>query len=322
MLATVPRGAASADDTVTPLRESLDDAWWTGPLLAANASTLPQGHFYFEPYLFDIIPYAHFDSSGHAHAVTHQNDLGSLSYMSYGLADRLTVGLIPRFAYDWAGGGGSSTGVGVGDLTLQGQFRLTQFRPGDWIPTLSVNVQETLPTGRFDRLDRPADGFGSGANTTTMSIYSQSYFWLGNGRILRARLNLSYAVSDRVRLEDLSVYGTSFGFRGYASPRNSLYGDLAFEYSITRNWVAALDLWTERDADTRVIGNYPNPPGQPPSASIIMNSSGNGWEQIVAPAFEYNWSARLGIIVGARVIIAGRNETASAAPVIAISCFF
>jgi hypothetical protein len=211
--------------------------------------------------------------------------------------------------------------VGAGDLTFQGQFRITQFQPGEWIPTLSVNVQETLPRGRFDRLDRPADGFGAGANTTTVSVYTQTYFWLGNGRILRARLNISYAVSDRVRLEDLSVYGTSFGFRGYASPGNSLYGDLAFEYSMTQNWVAAIDLWTERDADTRVIGSYPNSSGQRPSASIV-GSSGNGWEQIVAPALEYNWSSRLGIIFGARVIVAGRNETASAAPVVAFSYFF
>jgi hypothetical protein len=185
-----------------------------------------------------------------------------------------------------------------------------------------VNVQETLPTGRFDRLDHPADGFGSGAYTTTVSIYTQGYFWLANGRILRARLNVSYALSDRVRLEDASVYGTSFGFRGYASPGDSLYGDLALELSATQNWVAAIDLWTERDADTRVLGNYSNSAGLPPSASLIMNSSGTGWEQIVAPAVEYNWSARLGIIVGARVIVAGRNETASAAPVVAFSYFF
>lgn len=28
-----------------------------------------------------------------------------------------------------------------------------------------------------------------------------------------------------------------------------------------------------------------------------------------APAVEYNWSARVGVIVGARVMVAGRNET-------------
>ena len=30
-------------------RQSLDDAWWTGPMLAPSAATLPQGHFLIEP---------------------------------------------------------------------------------------------------------------------------------------------------------------------------------------------------------------------------------------------------------------------------------
>jgi hypothetical protein len=151
--------------------QSMDDAWWTGPLLAASASTLPQGHVYIEPYLYDSIPYVLFDSKGRAHAAPHENQFGSLSYVNYGLTDHITVGMIPRFGYDWVAGGGSSDRVGIGDLTLQAQYRLTQFQPGSWVPTLSFNVQETLPTGRYDRLQRPTDGFGAGAHTTTISIY-------------------------------------------------------------------------------------------------------------------------------------------------------
>ena len=309
------------DSAITPAHQSLDDAWWTGPLLAANASTLPQGHVYVEPYLFDSIPYAHFDSSGHAHDVAHENELGSLSYVNYGLTDRITIGMIPHFDYDWVGNGGSSAGVGMGDLTLQGQYRLTQFHPGHWLPTLSLNFQETLPTGRFDSLQRTTDGFGAGAYTTTLSIYSQTYLWMPNGRILRARLNLSYAFSRTAGLEDVSTYGTPAGFRGYARPGDSAYGVVALEYSITRNWVAAFDFWYEHDGNTRVFATDPQSAGES-SLSRLAMQSGSGREQIVAPALEYNWSARLGIIFGARVIVAGRNVTATATPVAAFSYFF
>jgi len=310
------------DDATAPSpHQALEDAWWTGPLLAANASTLPQGHLYFEPYLFDSIPYAHFDSSGQAHAVAHENELGSQSYVNYGLTDRITIGMIPRFGYDWVADGGSSTGVAVGDLTLQGQYRLTQFQPGRWLPTISLNLQETLPTGRFDRLQRPTDGFGAGAYTTTLSVYSQTYFWMPNGRILRTRLDLSYAFSDRVGLEDMSTYGTAPGFRGYATPGGSAYGDLAFEYSVTRSWVAALDLWYEHDGNTRVFATDPQDTGGVSSIRLI-SQSGSGRELYVAPALEYNWSGRAGVIFGARVTVAGRNETAAATPVAAFSYFF
>lgn len=47
------------------------------------------------------------------------------------------------------------------------QYRLTQFQRGSWVPTFSINLQESLPVGRYDRLQRPSDGFGSGAWTTT-----------------------------------------------------------------------------------------------------------------------------------------------------------
>ena len=36
-------------DTAASGRQSLDDAWWTGPLLASGASTQPKGHIMFVP---------------------------------------------------------------------------------------------------------------------------------------------------------------------------------------------------------------------------------------------------------------------------------
>ncbi|HEY2417551.1 MAG TPA: hypothetical protein VGH84_06500, partial [Steroidobacteraceae bacterium] len=77
--------------------QSRQDAWWTGPMLAPNAATLPQGHALIEPYLFAVISNGHFDTNGEKHAGAHEHDLGSLSYVLYGLTDDITAGLIPRF---------------------------------------------------------------------------------------------------------------------------------------------------------------------------------------------------------------------------------
>src|SRR5262249_50281206 len=152
--------------------------------LAANASTLPHGHFLVEPYLFDSIVREGFDDRGARHRVAHQDSLGSLTYILYGITDRITAGLIPRFGYTLSSDSGSSTSPELGDWALQGQYRLTRFEPGSWVPTVSVVLGETFPTGRPDRLGaHPADGFGSGVHTTTVSIYSQDYFWMPNGRI-------------------------------------------------------------------------------------------------------------------------------------------
>jgi hypothetical protein len=45
-----------------------------------------------------------------------------------------------------------------------------------------------------------------------------------NGRILRTRLNIAYAMSDSVEIKDTSVYGTSQGFRGHADPGDTFSG--------------------------------------------------------------------------------------------------
>ena len=254
-------GVASADETngADLGRQALADAWWTGPILAASASTLPTGHVLVEPYLFDVVSHARFDDAGNRQRVPHEHNVGSLTYILYGLTDRVTVGMIPTFSWR-SGANGGSSGPGVGDLQLQGQVRLTQFREGRPVPTISLVVGETLPTGRYDRLDgHPNDGFGSGVHTTTVSVYSQHYFWMPNGRILRTRLDLSYAFSDTARLEDTSVYGTTSGFRGSAQPGDSFVADLAFEGARARHRTQsereharrrAIDAgWAQHDAD-------------------------------------------------------------------------
>lgn len=292
-------------------RQALDDAWWTGPVLAAGAGTLPKGRVLFEPYIYDAITYGHYDNSGTRQSSSRTHSFGSQSYLLYGLTNKVTVGLIPRFGYNDVEQGLDSSGIRVGDLTLQAQYRLSLFSEGRRIPTISLVLQKTFPTGKHDELGaRLSDGLGSGAYSTTLAIYSQYYSWLPNGRILRTRFNVSRTISENADLQDVSVYGTPQGFRGTASPGGSLSIVAAGEYSLTRNWVFAMDLLYQHDNNTRVQGN-------------LLNVNYGSSKRIgVVPAVEYNWSGRAGVIVGARWIADGRNADASITPVTAINLVF
>lgn len=288
---------SSGPSSVQP--QSLEDAWWTGPLLANSANTLPRGHFLAEPYVYDVI-------APHWHA------LGSRAYLEYGLADRFTVGVIPIIGYNKLGNGPSSSGVKCGDISLLAQYRLTRFREHRWVPTTAIQLQQTLPSGKYDRLGtRPSDGLGAGAYTTTVALNSQTYFWLPNARILRMRLNASESFSSGVKVRDVSVYGTANGFRGRAEPGKSLSIDGAGEYSMTRNWVLALDGIYQHSGNTTVVGTQ--------SAKSLRLKTGSSWAFGFAPAVEYNVSPSLGVIFGARVIELGHNSSSSVAPVMAIN---
>lgn len=307
--------SASAEDAAGPpetpgaapvQRQALDDAWWTGPMLAASAGTLPQGHFLVEPYLYDVIS-------------PRADGFGSLTYINYGLTDRLTIGMIPTFGFNRVSGGLDSSHVGIGDVSVQAQWRLTQFDPDSGLPTMSINVQESLPTGKYDRLgDRPSDGQGSGAHTTTLGLYMQTYFWMPNGRILRTRLDLADALSRSADIDDVSVYGTSQGFRGRAKPGDVQTADLAFEYSLTQSWVLALDLLYRHAENTRIVGR--STPDL--SADDIHVDTGPHTSFAIAPAIEYNWNANIGLLLGVRVIPRTRSASATTTPALALNMVF
>ncbi len=300
-------GLACAQEASLPssvARQSMDDAWWTGPMLAPNATTLPRGHLLIEPYLYDVIS-------------AHSNGLGSLTYINYGLRDRVTVGLIPTAGFNVANSGPSSSSIELGDLTVQGQYRLAKFHEGSWVPTTSVVLQETLPTGKYDQLGDQPNGLGSGAYTTTLALYTQTYFWLPNGRILRMRFDASQAYSSNVNVQDVSVYGTAAGFRGNARPGSSFLADSSWEYSATRKWVLAIDITYRHNWNTHVSGyNVDSGSGQSPS--VLLNS-GSAEVFAFAPAVEYSWKSSLGVLLGTRVIPPSHNTHATVTPAVAIN---
>jgi hypothetical protein len=317
--ALIASALAAADDSPPePPRQDRSDAWWTGPLLAPNASTFPAGHALVETYVFDVNSNGQYDTSGRHEPAAGGHELGSLTYLIYGLTDRVSVGLLPRFYYDEPPGAPNSSSPSVGDLGAQLQFGLTSFHEGSWVPATALVLGETFPTGRYDALANPADGFGAGVYTTSISWYSQDYLWLPNGRILRLRLDLTYAVSSSASLKDQSVYGTAAGFRGRAYPGDSFTADAAAEYSVTRNWVLATDLVWVHNSSTRLTGTEPAAGG----SSAVDLQSGSSEYLAVAPAVEYNFSPRVGVIVGARVFVAGRNTGSSVTTAAAINMVF
>ena len=304
-------------------QQAREDAWWTGPMLAPNAATLPHGHLLIEPYLFDEITSGHFDMNGNKHAGPLEHDIGSLTYMLYGVTDSITAGLLPRLFFDEPAGAANSSGVLFGDLTLQLGYGLTHYHDGGNTPDISLVLQETLPTGRYDRLTRESDGVGAGAYTTSINLYVQDYFWMPNGRILRARLDLTYGFSSSVSVHDQSVYGTANGFSGRAWPGDSYTADVAAEYSLTRNWVLALDVVYQHNDSTRVMGVV-SPASMPmgvPGAEFEQHS-GSSFSLGFAPAIEYNWTSRIGALLGVRIIEIGRNTTATITPAIALNMVF
>src|SRR5438270_6231829 len=198
----VPSPAKAQTTNVEQLRAAMKSARWTGPMLASTAETLPHGHFYTEPYFYDVI-------------VGGDHHPGSSGFYQYGLLDNLTVGFQPSFA---TATNHIGRGMAIGAFKLLPQLRLTHFMADHRVPTIALVLNEVIPTGKFDRLAPLEEGHGSGAFATEVGVNVQQWFLLKNGRLLRAGINLLQRFYNETRVEGRSVYGTDAAFDGQARP--------------------------------------------------------------------------------------------------------
>jgi hypothetical protein len=300
---SVPLSAAGAETSqsadVERWRAAMKTARWTGPLLASNAETLPHGHAYTEPYFFDGI------SGGDHHP-------GSSGFYQYGLLDNWTVGVQPFFSL---GTQKYNRNVAIGDFKLLSQVRLSHFTPEHRVPSVALVTNLVLPTGKHDHLGALRQGHGSGSFAPEVGVNVQQYFLLGNGRLLRARINLLKQFPLRHDVSGRSVYGTGPDFRGHAKPgsKTTLIGGA--EYSLSKEWVLAFDIEADQWGRTNVVGRDNGGP-------LVRRSSPKSWNVGFAPAVEYNWSDRSGAILGLWVVPKGHNTQSSVTPAIAFQRFW
>jgi hypothetical protein len=300
LFALMPVAAQAADSAdAEGWRSAMQSARWTGPLLASNAETLPHGHFYTEPYFFDVI------SGGDHHP-------GSSGFYQYGLRDNWTVGVQPFFSW---GTHKFNRGAAIGDFKLLSQVRLSHFTAEHRVPSVALVTNLIIPTGKHDRLSALKNGHGSGAFAPEIGLNVQQYFRLPNGRLLRGRINILKDFPLRTDVTGRSVYGTDAGFHGHARPGSKTSVILGAEYSVSREWVLAFDVERDQWGKTKVNGIDG-------SGAPVNTTAPRSWDIGLAPAVEYNWSDRAGVIVGLWVVPKGHNAQSSVTPAIAIQRFW
>jgi hypothetical protein len=205
--------------------------------------------------------------------------------------------------------------VAIGDFKLLSQVRLSHFTPEQRVPSVAIVTNLVIPTGKDDRLGALKQGHGSGAFAPEIGVNAQQYFLLGNGRLLRARTNVLHDLPLRTGVSGRSVYGTEAGFRGHAKPGAKTTVILGAEYSLTNEWVLAFDVEGDHWGSTRLTGHDA-------TGAVVDRTSPVSWNVGFAPAVEYNWSARAGVIAGVWVVPKGHHTQSSVTPAIAIQRFW
>lgn len=295
---------------------------FTGPLLTPNPQTLPKGTLVIEPYVMQYKSNSYYDSRGNEQTSRPGvQQWQTLVPIFYGVTDRFQ--LQASFGAAHAISGDTSTdGWGITDTTVGAQYLLLAPGADKKGPAVSLNYSHRFPTGKYDQLDEnPLNAIGNGASVDTFSLMAQQYVWLPNGRPLRFRAVASYSLPPgRVNVKGANAYasGAPQDFRGRARLGNSFGISTSVEYSINPQWALAMDLAYNRTGSSTLKGSS----GSGDSATFLETRSSSRNVYSLAPAIEYHFNDRFGLIGGVQFSFAGRNNDSFITPMAAFNMAF
>ena len=248
--------------------------WLTGPLIVPAGTVTPVGHYEVEPYLYVTTNSATYDSHWHAQKSSRLTFLNVQVIALIGLTEWMDAQITPSVFY------GHST-ARWGDLPIALDFQL--------LPWLKFTLQETFPSGQYQRAKNTAELSGLGTYGSNANILFYKLFHLSDLHYLSTFLSIGYTVNSWVHVHGLNAYGTG---SGTVKPGDGFRAIFSFEYTLNQNWVFAMDnvyLHTNKNRSSTL-----------PSPSEEQLS--------IAPAIEYNFSDNFGIIAGSWFTVAGRNS--------------
>lgn len=283
--------------------------WLTGPLLANPAEGAEPDH----PAL--DITFSFRDTYGNYNSdwkVESQDALWTMSLFidyQFGLTERVGMEIIASASARFQNGERS---IDLNDTILLLGFQILEDTKGTWIPDFRILLQTIYPTGPYDNLDSPRkrDAFlsGQGAFFIGPSFDFQKLFYLQN-QFFMLHWGVSYSFPTKATIEEFSIYGGGLGTDGTILPGQLLNAYISGEYTLTRHWALAMDLFLIYQRGT---SNFKGDPGRTLTGEIASIGLPPSTQLSITPSIEYNQSKNLGYLFGAWLTIAGRNSPAYA----------
>lgn len=279
--------------------------WYTGPLITPSASMMPPGYGNFQPYIFMVGNYAHYDVE--RKSVSLPDNLYqfiSSNILQFGVTKTMDIIVVLTAEGQWEAG---KSGGGFGDvpITLGWPIVLQTL----YVPQIKFSVQETFPTGRYQHLNSNGlalSGIGGGSYQTQFSLtFGKTILWT-YCHPMNLRLFFGYNIPSKVHVEGFNVYGGGFGTRGTVRPGNTFKADLGIEWSVNQPWVLCFDIVYSASNRTTFSGR----PGTLRDGTPAAVGGGYSDNLSLAPGFEYNWNENLGIVAGTWFSVYGRNSLA------------
>ncbi|HLB52365.1 MAG TPA: hypothetical protein VJK48_01475 [Chlamydiales bacterium] len=283
---------------------NLFDPWYTGPLLTPSASLMPLGSAMMQPYLFFTDYYGFYNEDREAVSAPDKFQLLSNPvFIQFGVSPTVDATIGTTVVGNWQEG---SSGGGFGDLSTSLGFSI--MLEGLYYPKAKFTISETFPTGKYNNLSSNGlglNGTGAGTYATTFTIALGKLFLWNTTHPLNTRTALTYTVNTPVQVSNFNAYGGGFGTKGIVQPGGIFQSDIGIEWTVNQPWVLALDIVYTFQNRTTFHGN----PGVTADGTPASVGGGYSDKLSLAPAIEYNFSGKMGLIGGAWFSVYGRNSS-------------
>lgn len=300
----------------------MEGPWMKGPLLCFSKDTFPPGMVIFEPYLYVTESYGHYNGnwrnvSHPAFWVTAMNP-----YLAVGVTNWLDVFCLPSWGYN------RNQGVGNwfwGDFPAGIDIQLFRGHVDDPYPSVKLFIQESFPTGKFDRLDpakQGTDAGGVGSFVTSAGLVIGKLIHFTGPYWLNIALDCGYFMPAKSHIRGFNAFGASKHTNGtlYLGPYSQF--DLGAVLTLSQRWALACDFIADYYQKTKFTAK--NPAGYYDSSHQRKFSTviGSITQYAIAPAIQYNWSQNQGVMSGVWFTLAGRNTEAFLSWVSAVAFVF
>lgn len=289
--------------------------WFTGPLVAPPANLVFPGYYNIETYLYAYAYTAQYGNDWKAREAPTYWSLNGQVIVELGILNWFDIVLIPNVYWNYRSG---SANWEMGDSSAIVNFQIyrDELPHKNWLPSIKLSFKEVFPIGKYQNLNRQkTDLGGTGSYVSCVDLIFSKLFHIRDFHFLDIRLALALNFPAPVEVKKLNYYGGSLETKGTVHPGISGGVDFAFEYSLSRHWVFALDLIGQWSAKTHFTSKNGKPLGGESASGGLLPLV----QYSLAPALEYNFTEHLGIIFGSWFTIAGKNANKFSNATIAIN---
>lgn len=286
--------------------------WFTGPLLAPTPINMKPGHPAIEPSLTVFNTYGKYNSNWNLKKQENIWAINPLVDFQMGITNNLGIETLVSFISNFKNG---KTASYFQDTIVLFGYQVSNDIKGSWVPDFRLILQETFPTGKYQKLDPGKEGIdstGFGSFQTGPVLAFRKLFYLPHS-FFSLRWSLGYLFPSSVNVKGFNTYGGGYGANGRVRPGQTLTAFLSGEYSINQRWALAFDSEFLYQRKSHFSGkNGVTTAGEaantklPPSVQISF-----------APEFEYNFTPMSGLLAGIWVTVAGKNSAAFASAFLA-----